>query len=369
MKRIPLRLFAALLAVALLSMGVAGCQKPQQEPPAAETPAPTEPTAPTPTATVEVPEFTLSMETVSALNSMQPVYDSLMRATRDMPAEFSYYQAQNQNFFWSTLYYLCVNYGAEDPRNTLEGTALYVPYTVMEEYAAACFLEYVALIPLPEEPIGLEIDEAKQAYKIAMSDAGEDYVTPMRYAYNASDVYEVMVAWLAPGEGTEYPDMLGAYTFLLTPNLYNVVNAIAEPMFQYSVQFAYEEYTDLVLVKDTYERNGQKYAVVDHVVREFHNAFDLDENGEPYGDEWDEVVNDTEESIEVLVSDLAEFEISELGWLFEDIVMEDALEDPLAFFMESAKRQYEGEHLLFKANIYDGVLYYAVFVDDNYSVG
>lgn len=354
------------LLILALPLCAAGCKKPAVEqdpiatPAAVTTPAPTE-------EPVEVPEFEISMQVIAGLNSLEPVYDSLLRAMRELPQEWAYYNPHEAAFFWNTLFFLCVNYGEMDSRNTIEGSEIIVPFAVMEEYAAACFYDFITLLPLPEDNYGITIDEGKGAYILSLSDKGDDYVTPVRYTYSASDQYDVMVAWLARGE--EYPDMLGSYVFVTAPNAYNIAKGIADPMFEYSVRFAYEDYTDVVLVKDTYERNGKKYALLDPATIRYYNAFDLDENGEQYGYEWSDVVNEQEESIEFLISDLAEFDFGQMDGLFEELVLEDALENTTAFFMENAKRQFEGKNLAFRVNTYDGVLYNAVFFDDNYFVG
>lgn len=365
MKKINRKLITWLLIFVLL-LGAAGCKKPpvQEEP--AVTPAAENPAAPT-EAPVEIPEFEISMAVVAGLNSLQPVYDSLLRAMRELPQDWAYYNPQDPSFFWNTLFFLCVNYGDMDSRNTIDQSEILVPFAVMEEYAAACFYDFITLLPLPEDNYGIAIDEDKGAYILSLSDKGDDYVSPVRYTYSANDQYDVMVAWLAVGE--EYPDMLGSYVFVTAPNDYNTAKGIANPMFEYSVRFAYEDYTDVVLVKNTYERNGNKYAVLDPAVIRYYNAFDLDENGQQYGYEWSDVINEEEEEIEFLISDYAEFDFGQMDGLFEELVMEDALEDSIAFFMEQSKRQFEGKHLAFRVNTYDGVLYLAKFFDDNYFVG
>lgn len=368
MKKLLLPLLAALL-IAAMALGVTGCNKPAEQLAPADTPAPTQ-SAAEPEAPVEVPEFALDMEVVTGLNGLQPVYESLMMAMREYSEDaFAHYQSNDPGFFWQTLYYLCANAGELDDRNTPDPAAaeLLVPYAVMEEYAAACFFDYVALLPLPEEPIGITIDEEKESYRIAMSDKGDSYVTPVKYEYVASDEYEVLVAWLSHGE--EYPDMQAAYMFIVGENPYVARSGVADPMYKYAVKYAYETYTDVVMVTDTYERSGKKYAVVDPVVIRRHGALDVDEEGNPYGYDWDEVINDTEESVEYLISEYAEFDFGQLDWTFEDLVMEDALEDGVSFFMENAKRESEGEHLVFHINAFDGVLYFAKFADEIYFVG
>ncbi len=368
MKQNHTRAYLALLLLCAL-LFTFGCGKTPEPPLSTPAPEPTAaPVAATPLPTDAVPEVTIDAATKEGLFAMMPVYDSLMRAMRDMPPEWQNYDSQSPEFFWGTLYYLCVNFCSEDAGNSLDAEMirLKVPRARMEEYASACFGDFSGLLDLPADAYGIEYDPTESVYFLPLSDKGEDYAEPQSAMLNEYDSYDVLTAWLVDDE--EYPDLLGLYSFIVEPNQYAVESNITKPTFPYSVYYAYE-YRETVLVKDVYEKDGNFYAVLDHVDKQFHSALDLDENGKPYGYDWEGYINVEEENDEMLLSRTAEFTFDDMNLLFEDLNMEDALANTIAFFAKNAKLEYEGEHLMFYVNRYNGVLYSGSFAADYYFVG
>ncbi|MDR1620695.1 MAG: hypothetical protein LBS18_08565 [Clostridiales bacterium] len=364
MKKQYVKLSALALSLVML-LSLAACNNAAPEEPVVSPPDLT----PTPGALVEppveIPEYALDPVAVRDITALAPVFHSLMLGLRETSGDSPVYDV-NEALFWNTLYLLSVNYGVSDPRNTLLGDTLSVPVNVMQEYASSCFGDYGGLYDIPADNPGVTFNESNGVYAFSMSDVGDNYAKIIDIAENGAGGYDVMVAWL--GHGEEYPDMLSAYLFIVSPN--GLVAELGDPgaIYKYSVMYAMPTSTDYALVLDTYERDGRRYALVDTVFLQMHNADDLDERGQPYGYDGEHILNPDEDEIELLISDYAEFDM-DIGNLFDDIDPDAALEDNVQFFMDNAGRAFEEQHLLFEINRYDGILYSGRFYDEYYTFG
>lgn len=249
MKRILHRALA-LITGGVLVLGLAACQ-PQQEQ-AAATPASTEQAAtPTPAVPTPAEQPTPPIEdgpgdfdepTIAALNGMQAVYDSCVRALTSMPEEARFYDKTDPMFFWEVLYHMCANFSELHPLGELSGAQYILPAVGMHEFADACFFGLEELPEIPPQTFDIVYDEETETYHIGMSDAGDAYAEPMGYATNAAGNIEATIAWKTLGEEAEAGGEDRIFVFELVPN----ENAAdGEPVFQFSVLRAYEQGADI----------------------------------------------------------------------------------------------------------------------------
>lgn len=102
-------------------------------------------------------------------DTMLPVLDSILRCCveNDMV-----YDPANPDFFWSALYYYCVNWAADDPECEVTNGELRVPVEKMKAYAAAFFDGFEAF-PAPRADCVIRYDADWQSYFMPLSDASD----------------------------------------------------------------------------------------------------------------------------------------------------------------------------------------------------
>ena len=169
-------------------------------------------------------------ETAKKLDAMLPMLDSILR-TMGVEGEMQY-APRDPAFFWSVLYLMGENWGEVHPLVKKDGDEVVVPRQVMQEFAAAAFLDYDDLLEVPENfAESLRYDEGMDAYSLAPSDMDE-LEGKMDSALVLADGRIQVVAGLYDLEGQE----LGAVAFVLSANPY--ASGISDPIFYYSVENA-----------------------------------------------------------------------------------------------------------------------------------
>ncbi|MDL2217659.1 hypothetical protein LJC27_03285 [Christensenellaceae bacterium OttesenSCG-928-M15] len=372
MKRTHVRGVALLLICGLL-FALAACQKPVEETNASPTPE----QSPEPTPVIEAeppvtvdpaaePNNTIDAETEELLNGMNPVFDSVSRALMDLEEDSRYLDAQDPMIFWSVMYYFCANYGTNASPLVMEteDSRYVVPGDVMRQFASACFAEYDTFPEIPPQTFAIVYDEESDTYYIGGSDAGDTYVKKIRYSINEEGDTEALIGFFAYGEG-DVESLLGVFRFVLGRS--EAADAAEEPLFAFQVFAAHESYTDLAMVTNITEKDGVYYATLDFVKAVFHFSDDLDENGEEYGADFQEIVNEKEEAVDVRISENLRFEFHNIASIFDGLDMKLAAENPFRFFIENAAREASGQHLYFILNIYEGVLHGGELSDYHYA--
>lgn len=362
MRAIIRRVTAGLLMACLL-FGLAACQGNDPAPDETATPSPTASAALSPDSST-VPELppsdmpeeapVLDEATTELINGMQPVFDSIIRALMPLPEEARYLDSSDDTLFWTVMYYFCANYGTLHPDAFETDNQCVIPGHAMQEYADACFAEYDGIPDIPPQTFDIVYDRDQDMYYVGLSDAGDTYTAKISYAVNTYGEIEAVMGFFTPS-ADETDDLLAVFRFTL------VDNGMAEgeePIFPYRVQSANEYYTDLAQVTRISEKNGIYYATLDFVAEVFHSASDLDENGQPYGSDFREMVNAKKEAVDVRISERATFNLQNFNSVFEDADMEKASANSYQFFVDNAALETpDGEHLYFALNIYDGVLH------------
>lgn len=259
MKRIIIAAASLLLIVSLL----AGCaqaapQQPQAPGAAEQPPQPAaEQSAPQPAAS------DISDETLKArIDAMLPAMDSIVRAM-GVTGDAREYRPRDPECFWPVLYLMAMNWESEHPLTSVDGDRLIVPRKLMQELASAAFFDYDDL--LADVPSGFSeaavYDEALDAYRLALSDAGDSYTEIESFEKHADGSLGVTVGMYAGRE--EY---LGGIRFTLRDNPY--VSGITQPTYYYSV-------SDAVHMGD----GGWRWETIANATKSF--DIDLDGDGLP----------------------------------------------------------------------------------------
>lgn len=105
---------------------------------------------------------------------MLPIMDSIIRCT----TENDYvYDKDNDDFVWSVLYYVCVNYYENFPEIEMNMQQGYitVPADTAKALASACFYELEELPEIQEDRTNISYDRGNDAYIVMMSDASMMY--------------------------------------------------------------------------------------------------------------------------------------------------------------------------------------------------
>lgn len=231
-------LFVAMPLVILLAFAACAPRQPLENVQPTELPLET----PVPEETVpevDIPEAEVDEATRAKLDAMQPVFDSVIRAMRAQPEGKQSYDSADPYFFWSVLYHLSTNFGAQHPLVEETDGQYSVPRKVMQEFATACFGEYSDLLALPAES-GIVYDESRDAYLVGMSDIGDSYSQIVSYEMEGDDQYALQVDLLTSGE--EKP--LTTYHFIVTANPY--IDGITDPIFYYTVWYAEAEQAEFI---------------------------------------------------------------------------------------------------------------------------
>lgn len=161
-------------------------------------------------------------------DSMLPVMDSILRCCveNDMA-----YDATDAEFFWSALYYYCVNWAAEDSECAIVNGELRVPVSKMKAYAAA-FFDGFESFPSPPADCVIRYDANWQSYFMPLSDASENKLRVVS-AYDQPNGSVSVRAELVNGGGSAVAE-LNAFLVLNGP-------ANLNPQFPYSVSEALVE--------------------------------------------------------------------------------------------------------------------------------
>lgn len=203
MRKASYLIIAVLLVVSLLS----GCLAQQQQ------------TIPV------VVSKNLKKQERQAMETMLPVYTSILHAMRETGKPYSF---ENAAFVWTVLYELTSRYGsgfalveeAEDHR-------LRIPRKMLQELATEAFGAYTDLPDLAKG-VPMTYDDDWDAYLVAQADkSGKDSVRITSMQRDGKDRYTVTVQWTEEGKK---PD---TYRFTVGQNQYR--DAINDPEFPLSV--------------------------------------------------------------------------------------------------------------------------------------
>lgn len=165
----------------------------------------------------QIPKEDVSNSKKKKIEAMEPVFDSLIRAMNETGSK---YAPRDQEYFWSTLYLMGVNYGGNNSLVEKEEFEYKVPRKVMQEYASACFLDYDDLLDFPEE-CSIQYSEDYDAYILQLSDKG-DLEVKVTSIEESKEGYLVTVT------------ASGTYQFTIVDNPY--ASGIADPAFYYTVK-------------------------------------------------------------------------------------------------------------------------------------
>lgn len=167
---------------------------------------------------------TLSTQDQEKVTAMLPILDSIILALDD--SEMTY-EPKEENFFWSVLYYVVVNYTDQVYMAELTDDGLIkVPSRSVQEVATACFADYDDLLNIPESLVdSITYDADWDAYMFSPSDRGMSSSEITDMSMNGDTINVTMVL-----------DGVYTYKFTLIDNPY--VDSIDSPIFYYSVTSA-----------------------------------------------------------------------------------------------------------------------------------
>ena len=349
---------ALVLAFAVLLACVAGCSKnttaPAATPAPLETPAPSEQKTPEPPAPSEQPPAELTAETLTALDDMIPVYDSIIRTYIEHSPDRRDLRPNDEVFFWSVLFHLCTNYGGVFAEIETDAAQFKVPTAYMEALAKSCFADYTAIPELPPQTYPITFDDAWDAYFVTASDSGNTGTEVIGYEANADGTFDALVAFV------EYTDEVpggalldSVYRFTLSE-----LPADAAGAFRFSVLRADNTYTEIAQVKEINERDGGLFVVVDLLELVAPEAEGAPANGAQQDMVWEKV----EEDIEFALYDAATFSFDRFDELFPDIKIANAMADSHRFFLAQADRLTEdGERPVFYMSSYNNMIFFGTF--------
>lgn len=162
------------------------------------------------------------------IDAMMPILDSVVRAMGI--GENSAYLPHDDAFLWNVLYLMGNNHAGLLPNVThREADVTVVPRAVMDEVAAAAFLDYSALPALSKDNIfGMTFDTAADTFCLPPSDTGDADTKTEEVIENPDGTLDVLVG-LYLGDG----ERLGGVRFILTENPY------PSTQFPYSVRDAF----------------------------------------------------------------------------------------------------------------------------------
>lgn len=144
--------------------------------------------------------------------SMVPVLDSILRCCteNDMP-----YDADDPEFFWSVLYYYCVNWAETDSTCEIVDSELRVPAERMKVFAEV-FFDGNESFPSPQPDCVIRYDSDWQSYFMPLSD-GSQNETVLRSTYNQPNGSISAEADLIQPDGT----VIASLHAFLVPNAAN----------------------------------------------------------------------------------------------------------------------------------------------------
>lgn len=319
------RLPAALAAVILIMSALfSGCGSITGEPEGTGNPT----AAPTPEQTDEAE---------AKLEKMYPVFFSIISAMEDG----AHYDAADMGFVWSTLFYLCSSHIGPGEGVEMTGSEAVVSGSRMRAFASACFLG-VELSAKPDSESPVTYDEASDTYHVPVSDAGDIEISLMDYIEVEDGLYKARVALINAADN----QLLGLYALeCKTP-------AVKGAQFPFQVEFATETYMELAVINEV----GQDTVSLSYVDTLWHAADELDENGEPYGNDWLEITQKPDENIMVRTDNRTVIIMPDIFTLNSDIDEDGDYRTTLEFLAQNCGKTYQDEPLYFKVNIWDGAL-------------
>lgn len=323
------RLLAVLAAVILIiSALLSGCGPNVDEPEGTVKPTSTPAATPTPEQADEIE---------AKLEKMYPVFFSIISAMEDG----AHYDATDMNFVWSTLFYLCSSHIGPGDGVETTGSEAVVSGSKMRAFASACFLgAQLRAKPGGESPV--TYDEDSDVYRVPLSDVGDMEIRLMDYAQIEDGLYKARVAFINAADN----QLLGLYAFeCKTP-------AVKGPQFPFQVEFSTETYMELAVINEV----GQDTVSLSYVDTVWHAADELDGNGEPYGNDWLEIIGRPNENIMVRTDKRTVIIMPDIFTLNSDIDEEGDYRTTLEFLAQNCGKTYQDDPLYFKVNIWDGAL-------------
>lgn len=113
------------------------------------------------------------------------------------------YDADDQVFLWTSLYYMLSLYGEMDDRATLTDDTLLLPLETVMDYASALFPASVSLTALPGELADrMTYRAADDMYLLARGDAGLAAIELGNYRATGFDSYRIDGNFVHPETGT-----------------------------------------------------------------------------------------------------------------------------------------------------------------------
>lgn len=147
----------------------------------------------------------------AALDGMIPPVNALVMS---MLEQGLVYDESDDVFIWNSLYYMISLYGQMDQRAELTDDSLILPTEMVQDYAAALFVNYRGLPQLPAEMTDrVRYDAAQDSYLLARGDAGLTE-TRLDSARPQSGKVQVSGALVALEDGSE----LCRFQAVLVPN-------------------------------------------------------------------------------------------------------------------------------------------------------
>lgn len=140
------------------------------------------------------------------VEAMLPVLDSVMRAMIDCNCA---YAPDYDDYFWTTLCMLAVNWNMDDPLCELVGDELRVPRKLMEEYASAAFSTFDSLLPIGDDFTLARYDEAWDAYMVGLGDVGDSATHIAGYSFIEDGTVMVDVVMSSHDEPELYTMLAG----------------------------------------------------------------------------------------------------------------------------------------------------------------
>lgn len=305
----------------------------------------------------------LSDEEQQLISAMSPVFDSQIRYMHEHDIDYVDFSAPEA--VWSTLYYLCVNFGSADSRVSFDEQNVTVPKDVMLEYMLANFELLNELPELPSDS-SIKYDKATDSYKMPLSDASDSYSRILSAKPLANGTDEVQLGFFEmSGDGDDA--LIKAYSFYVKHR--DELAAIAQTPYKLTVSSMFISYTDAITISAVELKADAAYMTIEYIDELWHIADQTEPDGTINAYDWLEL-KPTGRTESVRVCPNAEFEAGVLSELIGESV--DANMDTAAareYFLEKCTSLLNDVPIYFDANIIDGVLYGADVMFNAYFAG
>lgn len=305
----------------------------------------------------------LDEEEQRLVDAMHPVFDSQIRYMHEH--DIDYIDFSSPEAVWSTLYYLCVNFGPADSRVAFDSENATVPKNVMLEYMLANFELLGELPELPSDS-AIKYDKSTDAYTMPLSDASESYSRILSAKPLANGVDEVQLGYFEmSGDGEDA--LIKAYSFYVTHR--SELDSASDAPYKLTVSTMFISYTNAIMISAIEEKIDATYMTVEYLDEIWHIADQTEPDGTINAYDWLEL-KPTGRTEQVRVSPNAEFEAGMLSELVGETV--DADMDSAAareYFLAKCTSLLSDMPIYFDANIIEGVLYGADVMFDAYFAG